>query len=260
MAREFSGTTEKITITRDAIFEPTGSVSIWCWMKRNGAQSSFTKIFGKTVNDNESAPFVQYMLEFNSSDDDNIVFTSGHDNDNAVQTATGNNITDGVWFFLGGSYSDSNNRSRVYYAKDGNALTQVETANTEGVLKVDTTDDIVIGGKGAADQEFKGDIAECGISNVELTEGEFQNIRIRGGHVARGFVDGWSLRGIASPEPDMAGKGHTASLSGNATADHPPVAPMFGFDFGWQGTFTAVAGGLSIPIAVYHRKHSFHVG
>jgi len=52
---------------------------------------------------------------------------------------------------------------------------------------------------------------------------------------------------------DLSGNSNNAAQAGTtAVADHVPLGPPFGARSGWDGAYTAPAGGLSIPVAMHH--------
>lgn len=105
----------------------------------------------------------------------------------------------------------------------------------------------------AAINHMDGSIAEPAIWNTDLTADEIMGLYL-GVPVLRVRRDSLKcyppLLG-ASPEPDYSGNGLALTLTGSTVAAHAPVAPMFSFDGGWQGAFTAAAGG-SVHVSYYY--------
>lgn len=106
---------------------------------------------------------------------------------------------------------------------------------------------------GDADRHFGGAIAEFAKWDRALSSDERQAL---GNGVSPLRFTGslkmyLPLYGIADPEPDYTGKGHSAAVTGATTADHAPVAPPFGFDLGWQG---AVAAAAAAGVVIFRRR------
>lgn len=178
-ARDYDGVDDMTTVTRAAVQEPTSTVSVWCWVKRDGAQNTNAKIMVKLFNNEAAAPFISYTFSFNDTADDDIGFFVGLSNDAFPEVFTGaGTISDAIWYFLGGAYSDSANRLKIFYGSGVNALTEVETSvNGPRTLKYNATDDITFGDRATTGQEFDGVIGECGLSDVYLSINEFEHIR-----------------------------------------------------------------------------------
>lgn len=80
-----------------------------------------------------------------------------------------------------------------------------------------------------------GRIAEIGIWDIALSDAEVALLaagisptRIQ----AANLVGYWPLWGADSPEPDLSGDGANLTVTGATQADHAPVMPAFGFDYG----------------------------
>ncbi len=74
-----------------------------------------------------------------------------------------------------------------------------------------------------------GSIAEAAIWDVALSDGEVTALAkgVLPSRIRRASLGGyWPFHGIQSPEPDFSGSGNSATLTGTAKANHPPVNLM----------------------------------
>lgn len=106
--------------------------------------------------------------------------------------------------------------------------------------------DIVIGGRdpGQGGDNMDGDIAHVIYVDAELTQGDLLQYLHRPALMAAAWAAEHGVQFYlpiigGSPEPDWSGKLNNGTVNGTTVSDMPPVAWNYGFDFGWQGAFTA---------------------
>jgi len=97
--------------------------------------------------------------------------------------------------------------------------------------------------------DFDGELAEAAIWDVELTLNEIGMLAagISPAHVRPGSLKWYvPILGVSDPEPDFSGDGRSPDVFGSLpVANHPPVAPMFGFDHTDTRVGVAAAPGLA---------------
>lgn len=139
----------------------------------------------------------------------------------------------GTWFHLVFTADASRNYNFYRNGSGDGSGTVTKTSIFAG-----TATSQIGAGINGGDFEFDGQLAEVAAWNVELTANEvaamangYSTARTRPGS----FLGYWPILGVSDPEPDLSGNANNGVLSGATSADHPPTAPPFGFDLGWQG-------------------------
>src|SRR5262245_23233247 len=74
--------------------EPT-AFTVSLWVRRNGAQVDWARIFNKGAG--SAPPWGSYKLEFSGASDDTLVFQVGFTDASYVQTQNAHPLADGVW-------------------------------------------------------------------------------------------------------------------------------------------------------------------
>lgn len=132
----------------------------------------------------------------------------------------------------------------VYTASPGGVPTEISySTHTTGTgsPSSEAASSFLIGGD--ATNAFPGRIAEVMMFNVNLTQGD-RIAAMNGFPVRMGNLVGyWPLQGQTTTEPDFSGGKNTGTVTGAAQAQNPPIRNRFANSPGWQGAFTAAAGG-----------------
>lgn len=108
-------------------------------------------------------------------------------------------------------------------------------------LSTVTLTDLYLGGTVGSNQLEDGALGPYIALSASLSVEEARSIAYTM-RTGRTIVAYFPLLLNSSPAPEMSGKGYTATLTSTTQADNPPIAPLFGYDLGWMGAFTAVAG------------------
>lgn len=139
-------------------------------------------------------------------------------------------------------------------ATDRRAFIDGGSKGTNATNKVPSGPDrTVIGATPQPTTLFNGRIAEAAIWNVALMDNEVamlaagvSPLRVR----PSALVGYWPLPARAGDAIDYSGKGNTLTDTNTVgVADHAPVQPMFGYDLGWLGAFTAAGAPPPVQVA-----------
>jgi len=240
MARTFGGVaTDVIYIANYAAINSLTTLSISVWTKRTGAGgSSLGRIVEKTTGGWRLYNYDgAHKYEFN-----------------ALRWAT-----DGVWTFahpaadeihhIGITYDFGDIANDPIAYVDGSPVAVVETAAPAGALSADTSN-VYIGNSSSAARNWAGDLSEVAVWNRILTAGEIAML-------ADGFSPLFILNGLVlyvpmvgqlSPEPNYM-SANSGTVTGTVAVAHPRI--IYPADL-FVSRHVAAAGGLAIPIAMYH--------
>lgn len=229
MARSFNGTF--VAVAGGEV--GTGNFSLGMWFRSSETINSVP--FGESnTGDTDPLAIFQY---FESPTSNRFKFLL-RNNDSSVNITviSSNDYSDNVWRFAVATYDGTTLRLFVDFVELGTDTGTIGTItlNTRQIGRLLRT---------SASNHFGGDVAGAFAIAKVLSVGEQRAMAYgRWATVPAGF---WHLFG-ASPEPDFSGNGRNGTVSGATITDHAPIPPPFGFDMGWQGTFTAAAAGGDI--------------
>jgi hypothetical protein len=141
--QDFDGSDDNVIVPYNAALEPSNSMTLSMWIKRDGAQATYAAPITKNVNDGESQPYATYLFQFNSTSDDILRFATGHDAGliNVVTSTTA--IADGVWNYVVGTYNDATNQQMIYVGTT--SLSGDTVVNSRGALQSDVDHDLEFG-------------------------------------------------------------------------------------------------------------------
>lgn len=155
-------------------------------------------------------------------------------------------LTADLWNCVG-VLSDTTD-AKVYYGTLTSRMAEVtysSSAGGSGILAIDASRILMIGNRDAAtpNAAFPGDIALAMVWNRRLSEGELFaqqfNPRVTSGcvlYVCCGFNG-------TGTQADWSGNVNNGTVTGATLSTRGlPIGPLFGFDLGWMGAFTAAAG------------------
>ena len=246
MSRLFDASTEVLNIDSALVTAYPFTVSAWFKSVNNTNIQTIFIVCDKDVNTNN-----QWRLQLRGdAAGDPIRVVSRTTSQVDADTTTGYSIN--VWQHACGVFASATSRSAYL---NGGSKGSNTTSNTP--INLDRTS-IGLSNDSIPDSPFLGQIAEVCVWNVELTDAEVaylanrvSALRIRPSNI----IAYWPLYGDSSPEVDMSGKLINLTVTGATQADHPPIAPPFGYDVGWMGAYTVPSGGgLNIPVAMHHLR------
>lgn len=237
MARDFDGTADAYSLG-SALFTSSG-FSMCCWFNPDDLTADHTLLAVSA-----SGSFNGWFLTLSgTTGGDPIAASSLAGTQNSAFSTSG--LTVGTWHHCCAIFTSDT--SRTIFLDGGNSATDT-AANSPG----GTINQTEIGrtGLGAAQNFTNGQIAEVAFWNVALSTSEVVSLssgvsplRVR----CANLVSYVPLLGISSTEPDYINSSNWTAVSAPPQADHAPVAPMFSFDMGWKGNFTAVAPAATHP-------------
>ena len=175
------------------------------------------------------------------------IFSDGTDVQIGRKTAA-SAIANSVWQHVLFTWDGTTTSAGIKIYVDG---TQVDNADDQaGIFTTVSADSVAcrIGNQNSgSDISWDGKLAEFAAWSIALSAAEIGSLargvspqRIQPGSRAIGYFQCYET-GTAT-EPDRSGLGNNATTADTLNvADHPPVAPMFGFDAGWRGMFTGQA-------------------
>jgi hypothetical protein len=174
---------------------------------------------------------------------------------NAIAFTTAASIQQDTWYLLGvtNDAGATNNIACYVFEMDGNILINGTTGthNTDNGLTAPIRSHTVFH-NGSAVGHFPGRVAHFSYFNTELSVGEMRQYLCNPAslvalHGSSGCEFYWPMG--YSTEPDWSGNDRGPTVNGALSiASDPPISPMFAQSAGWQGNFTAAAGGSSIPV------------
>lgn len=211
----------------------TGVDMTWDTADNNGGIAVEIKAAASGGGDGGSSVYIAFN---NSADDDLQGMVRAGGNDEKVDPTT--TITNDEWWFAALTYSDTNNRLRLWLGRPQEALSSTEAAVAgSATLNWDTTSaDVWALGRqlgGTPDKEFTGDIAHFASWDVELSGDELESYRFGGMPQRDQLLQHLPCWGIDSPEPDLSGNGLNGTVNGAIEADHAPVGPYNILPDGW---------------------------
>ncbi|MBN2421941.1 DUF2341 domain-containing protein, partial [Candidatus Woesearchaeota archaeon] len=158
-AQSFDGSSSMIEVDQTTDLEPSSSITLSAWIRRNGAQNTWAKVLWYGPNDD--SPWGAYGFEFYDTSDSDVRWHIASSSTNADTTEI--TISDATWHHIVGTY----NSSYLGYYIDGVLVDEVSF--TGGIGDYDGIDGLGMGDKIDTGQEFTGDIDEVRISDVPRT-------------------------------------------------------------------------------------------
>lgn len=237
MGRHLDGVDDKIDFGDKAVFKILGDLSwaSWIYIDSGGANALICDVSGGS---GESEADNQVLFLFITGAAAVWDLTYNHENGNGSNNLKvfNTNLAQDVWIHVAVVRDVSANTVILYI--DGVAFETFNYTNDP----TNTSSDLSyrLGERPDGTDPFLGSLAEDVLANVAWSADEVRTIWHRAS-IARGSVNYAPLFGNASPEPDFSGNGNNGTLTGTTQVDHPPVAPPFGFDMGWQGEFGGAA-------------------
>lgn len=204
-------------------------LSFSAWIRTNNVDISET-IMG-LFDLSQSAHYVRLRVSGNEAGD--LLSATVNTGGGGLDIDSTSGVTINTWhhaLFVGAAVDDW----RIYI--DGaNKGTSTGSRTSSGL------DRTTIGrmGDSTPGQHFDGDIAEAAIIAAILNDDDAVGLAGGGSilRTARSSLNGyWPLYARTGNAPDYSGNGLDLTEFNSVTlSDHPPVAPSFGFDMGWQG-------------------------
>lgn len=241
MSIDFDGVDDDVTIGDVAAIDITGTaLTLACWV--NLDVTTATMFF---IAKRNAGVAIQYSLYFDDASD-RIRFEVADGGITPGLVANTSAITAGTWFHCAGILSGSEMRAYRNGVASADSGEGVSIGNTTNALKLGEAGSI------ATDNDFplNGKLAEVGIWNVRLSDGEITSLA---GGVSPGLVRRNSLKGYwplwsTAHLMDLSGNANAGTLTGGLNAAHAPVAPMIWEEDETYGASAAaaVSGGMTL--------------
>lgn len=239
MARIFDGIDDYLEITDHADLDVgTGDFTIVIWNRSTASQASDARIFNK-------GGAIRY--EAGNLNVGSMSFVV--DDDNIKNQANYNSVTeleDGLWHMWTFEH-DVGTALKIFLDGDN------EKASAGGgtVLSLDNSDSLIIGKGGPlGGPEWKGELSGFALIKRVLTGAEKDAIFKIGNArrlSTRPSID-LPLWGLHSPEIDLSGGGHTATVNGPTVVNGPPITP---FTPKWSATVPLIETSDSATRRIY---------
>lgn len=230
MSRNFDAVDDKLEVSAAAV--TAYPLTMACWFRSGSATADQCLM---SIWDAGGSPVARWNLIASGATAGDPIIAQAQAGGSSRNANTTTGYSTNTWHHACGRFTSATSRD-VYI--DGGSKGSNTTSNTPTGL--DTT--------GIGTREgglfMNGRIAEAGIWNVSLTEGEI-NALAKGVSPLRirpsALVAYWPLYGVASPENNHVGASFHLTVTGATQSFHPPVASFFGLNSGWRGAFTTAA-------------------
>ncbi len=169
----------------------------------------------------------------------NITMEKGRATTDASRT-TSTTHTAGSWICHGFTFSETNGVNVYEGTLTSTMVLATYSAEEDGAGgSDDSSGNMGIGNISGASSAAFGDYGTFIVFDFEMTLAQIQEQQFRP-HVLSG-CDGFYVMGVdgAGNVPDWSGNNIACTPVGVVVSDHVPLGPLFGFDLGWQGAFTA---------------------
>lgn len=236
MARNFA-VTDHLNLGDITIFDGLTAFTIAYWIRLDTTTADARFVGKGGVN-----AATQSILTTVDGTTNQLRFLISDGTDRLLKDTPNNTLVTGVWAHCGFVWSGGT--TMVIY-KDGVAQS-LTTILGGSPTSVNSTARLFRIGADEDTNGLDGDVAEVAGWDRALSANEVKSIFNRNVlSVSSGLILYSPVIGEA-PEPDYGGNALSATVTGTTIADHPPVAPPFGVDMGWQGAFTTVVSGVDI--------------
>lgn len=242
MALDFNGTTSLVDVGSGASLDDIATFTYLAWIKPDGAgENSRGRILNKGTGTIAPKQFAMHPTVTET-----FYLQVLRAPAIAAAIAATSTIVYGSWQFVVGTY-ESTDGPRLYRAVAGGVPAEVSYNSRDpgsGAEVTETTDNMFIGNASTSDRTFDGVMGEISVFNVVLTTQEMTSL-MYGKRIGRmgNCVGYWRLDNAAAI-PDLSGNGNNAgTITAVTIADHPPMAPLFGFDDTQQVMMNIAAAG-----------------
>lgn len=242
MARNFGGTSSDYLSHGASVVGSGRAMTISAWTK--GSDFSGYPVAAGILDNADAA--ARAIILIDPSGAAFWQYKNGGSEGNAISS---NTTTTGAWAHVVGCEESSSSRFAVLNGDWANR-------GTNGTSVSAFTQDRTRIGSALGILAFPGDIAEVGIWDVALTQGEiealskgFSPLLIRPGSL----VAYWPIIGRASPEIDPVG-GYAMTVNGTASASAHPRVIYPRRRVAQKFTTAGGGGGPVVPVFVHHRK------
>lgn len=164
---------------------------------------------------------------------------------NIIVIEGGEELVANTWYLVAVVNDGTGNAGglALYLLDMSGAFLDDNLTGTHGGDEADLTASIEVGVRSGADF-FKGDLdypcyIQTNITRDEILSYLHQPYRTAMRHKGSGVPFFLKLGHGAVNSVDLSGSGNSGTVTGGALGDSPPTGPLFGFDLGWQGAFTA---------------------
>lgn len=246
MARTFDGSDDRINCGSGSTLDnlPTAgdfTITAWVYRTADGSGAGTPRLVEKS-DEFSGTGWLFLLTKSSQSPASALRYIEIYSGDNRNRISAASAVADDTWTFVAATIGTGETATNVHlYTATTGVITEVSydtTTNATGTYTSDAGDSLSIGNDAGEVQGFEGRLAEVRIYTRILAIGEMESVR-RGKHLGSSVLH-MPILG-RSAEPDYSGNGNNGTLTGTTVADHPPVGPTFGFDYGWQGAFTVAA-------------------
>lgn len=240
-SRLFSSTaTDRVQIADHADLDATTAVTVDCWIYWDNAETDQPKhIVSKHLAYKLRISLKVGFTGFNFS------IVSGSTDYDAI----GGTPVAGRWYHMAGTFDGTTVKVRVYDSTDA-SVNNYTTARTGSIDS--TSNNLFIGTFESFSSSFdlEGRVANVRIwKDIALTDQEVDAIRFHPGLYRSPAL--WLPLGLASPEPDWSGSGHSGAVTGASVGNGPPIMPYSARNWGSIPLIEVAAGG---DIVVLRRR------
>ena len=245
MARSFNGTSDFISVADASSLDLSNAFTLAFFFKPP-SEAGWRGLVNKRAGGNNAT---NYGINYNQDAGTDLLqflYKTGAGAFRILSTAFAANWPAGTWHHFLGTATQNGTSTDLRIYKNGSLLAGPSTL-ADNVAPNNVA--LEIGRSSVGAGEFTGStIAEVALWNRAISAAEAAAIYYRGPLAVPSGLVFWQRLGMGSPEPDWSGNVNNGTLTGTTVADHPPVGPAFGFDFGWRGAFTAAGAGPA-PVA-----------
>ena len=168
----FDGASGSVRIPRTTLLEPQ-AITVSAWVKRNGAQQTWTNVVRKTWGNNSGPTYISWSLQLNpnGSGSDIVAFNTGFSGGNDVLSSSAGAIPDGVWTHVAGVYDPTAASPQKLLYVNGTLVASTSQANAI-LWDSSSTGDIYFGQSGASGEFLKGSLDDVRYYGRALTASE----------------------------------------------------------------------------------------
>lgn len=238
MALDFSGAnSDRVDLGSGASIDNVNTISLLIWFKIPSPSGNPQLLWDKTI-----ASFARFRqiiaIQTNRLD---IIFSRA--TTAAQARSVDNAFVANAWSFAAFTW-DGSGAPKIFTGDINTAATEVSYATSQagsGAPDDDSAESMLLGAQVTLSSGCDGDIATFQMFDVELSLADIVLHQFHPHNTADCVVLMPLGFNGSSAQADWSGNSNNGTVTGATVTDHVPLPPPFGFDLGWQGTFTAAA-------------------